>query len=100
MVASAYRPPSADASYYEALLDNLEQVVSISPFVLLADLNINYDWNSPLDNNPIHNLEVLFNLRQLITQHTRITPTSKTLLDIILTSNHNMHAKSGVRLFS
>ena len=33
---------------------------------------------------------VMFNLTQLVTKATRITPTSKTLFDVILTTNSNM----------
>ena len=54
----------------------------------MGDLNCDF-----FEKEPSHKFHVyvdMFNLNQLVNKATRITPTSKTLLDVILTTHSNM----------
>ena len=83
--------------YYNALLDWIDRAMSSSnSFLLLGDLNYNYDLSDTLDNNPINYIEQAFGLRQLVCEPTRVTHTTSTLLDVILTDNHESHIATGV----
>ena len=64
--------------------------------ILLGDLNYDYDINESLHKNPIHYIESLYEMTQLITEKTRVTECSETLLDVILTTNPELHRVSGV----
>ena len=96
VVSCIYRPPDSTVEYFDNLLDSLDNVVDSKHLVVMGDLNYNYDMHQPLDNNPVHYIEQVCNMRQLITEATRVTSTSSTLLDVILSNNHDMHVNSGV----
>ena len=53
--------------------------------ILLGDMNANY--LVPGDNKKLKSIFDLFGFKQIILKPTRITATSKTLIDIILTNN-------------
>ena len=65
--------------------------------IILGDLNFDYKLDDSLNKNPIYNLEDLFELKQLITEPTRVTDTSSSTIDVILTSMPESHSESGVR---
>ena len=97
LIACIYRPPSAPASYYNHIVDTLERASSFDKFmIVLGDTNYNYEFNEDLYHNPIFMLENMFMLKQLILSPTRVTMTSSSLLDIILSSNPDEHTESGV----
>ena len=96
VVSCMYRPPDSPVAYFDSILDSLDMVVDSKHLVVLGDLNHNYDLSQPLDTNPVHYLEQVCNMRQLITEQTRVTSDSSTLIDVILTKNHDMHVNSGV----
>ena len=50
-----------------------------------------------LSKNPVMYIESFFQLSQLVSQPTRVTTTSSTLLDIILTSMPESHVKTEVK---
>ena len=85
LVCSLYRPPSAGSMYYEALLDNITMVQSKDKEItILGDLNYDYKIDETLNTNPIFTLKT-FELKQLITDSTRVTVTSSSTIDLILT---------------
>ena len=95
--AKLYRPPSANDSYFNDILDMIEKAtVNGQDCILLGDLNYDYDINESLHKNPIHYIESLYEMTQLITEKTRVTECSETLLDVILTTNPKLHRVSGV----
>ena len=63
---------------------------------ILGDLNFNYQIDESLSTNPIHLIENLFQMSQIIEEPTRKTPTTSTLLDVILTSVPDRHTKTKV----
>ena len=62
--------------------------------ILLGDLNYDYDINESLHKNPIHYIESLYEMTQLITEKTRVTECSETLLDVIMTTNSGVVKKT------
>ena len=97
LLCSAYRPPSANVEYYEALLDSLScAFAEEKEVILLGDLNFNYKLDETLSKNPVHYIEQLYGMKQLITDPTRVTLTTSTTIDVILTSMSNNHVRSGV----
>ena len=64
--------------------------------ILLGDLNYDYVANESLHTNPVHYIEALYEMSQLITEKTRVTQSTESTLDIILTTNPGLHKRSGV----
>ena len=94
-----YRSPSENDSYFNDILDMIEKAtVNGQDCILLGDGDLNYDYdiNESLHKNPIHYIESLYGMTQLITDKTRVTECSETLLDVILTTNPELHRVCGV----
>jgi hypothetical protein len=92
-----YRPPSADANYYIEMLNQLDYIhANFEKVILMGDLNFNYKFDVSLSSNPVYNIECLYNMNQLITEPTRETVTTSTLIDVILSNVSESHIKSGV----
>ena len=64
--------------------------------IILGDLNFNYQIDESLSSNPIHLIENLFQMSQIIEEPMQKTPTMSTLLDVILTSVPDRHTKTKV----
>ena len=62
----------------------------------MGDLNYNYKIDETLRNNPIYLIEILFSMKQMIDKPTRVTQTTSSLIDILLSSNPDSHIKTGV----
>ena len=91
-----YRPPSASHDYYK-IVENIELASMLNKeIVMFGDLNFNYIIDESLSSNPIHLIETLFQMSQMISEPTRRTLTSSTLLDVILTSIPEKHSESRV----
>ena len=88
LIASLYRPPSSRSQIFNEIeilvkhLDNEEK-----EFVILGDLNCDLS-SRPLYQQSENLLQMidLYQLYQLIKEPTRITPTSKTLIDLVITN--------------
>ena len=98
IITAAYRPPSADVTVF----DELAKIIETADFedkeiILMGDLNCNL-----LTENPDHNVKQLnsiceiYQLQQLINSPTRITESSNTLIDIIITNMPSRIVTSGV----
>ena len=97
LLCSMYRPPSASHDYYDKMIENIELVSMLNKeIVIFGDLNFNYKLDEFLSSNPVHLIENLFQLSQIVTEPTRKTLTSSTLLDVILTSVPEKHLESRV----
>lgn len=93
-IGCAYRPPSADQTYFNYLLDQIEEIkLDCDDFILMGDLNYDY-VNRP--SCPVHTLESLFGMTQLVDKPTRVTQTSSSLIDVILSSVPNLHTNTEV----
>ena len=96
-VGVMYRPPSANAEYFSNMLDQLDHVHSeYDNVILLGDLNHNYVFGERLRANPLYQLEILNNMKQLVDVPTRETLNTSSLLDVIFTTNDQSHSTTGV----
>jgi hypothetical protein len=97
LLSCIYRPPNASVEILNAIIDTIEKASSEDKvLVLLGDMNIDYKITENLFENPIFKIESLFGLKQLIESPTRVTKSSSSLIDIILTSSPDEHTRSGV----
>ena len=80
LIYSVYRPPSASHEYFDKMVENFEIASSTNmQMIILGDLNFNYQIDESLSSNPIHLIENLFQMSQIIEKRTRKTPTTSTL---------------------
>jgi exonuclease III len=81
-IGSIYRPPSSTASYFEDILDDIENASQRHghELIILGDFNFNCLTS---DGTTVNILQNTFDLKQLITTPTRITLDSSTLIDHI-----------------
>ena len=92
-----YRPPSASQKYFDNIVENIELASSTNmQIIILGDLNFNYQIDESLSSNAIHLIANLFQMSQIIKELTRKTPTTSTLLDVILTPVPDRHTKTKV----
>lgn len=89
IVGNVYRPPSSNSQYVDNLLDVIEQAFQASENVILVG-DLNFDCLPPKISPEIANIESLFGMCQLVRSATRITPTSQTLLDVVLTNRKDL----------
>ena len=88
-IALFYRPPNSGFDPLDMLFSALCNIfVSSSPvFYLVGDFNINFlDVPTPLYHKLI-SVVSSFNLTQIVSEPTRVTPTSSTLIDLIFVSS-------------
>ena len=100
LIATCYRPPK-DADYYDRLESNILNSSSFfqQESYLLGDFNTNMftknNTSSTLYSH-LSNFMNMFNMRQIIKEPTRITNSSSSLLDLILTTDSDRITQSGV----
>ena len=88
VIGLVYRPPSGTIeTCLSKIREDLEDIQSNQncEITLMGDLNINYKNRNSASFKLFKEIERDFGLRQLITNPTRITTKSSTLIDIILT---------------
>ena len=97
-VLCCYRPPSSDNTFFtslEAIIAKLDS--SGNEIILMGDLNCNLLASNPNSNTRILNyIAELFQLHQLLKEPTRITESSRTLIDVIYTNNIKHIVDSGI----
>ena len=77
LISSIYRPPSARVDYYYGILDILDKAsLEDKDIILSADLNIDYIMDESLSSNPVHHIEILYDISQIVTKPTRVTDKS------------------------
>ena len=97
LLCSMYRPPSMGSDYYDTMLDSIELATLEDKMVILTgDLNFNYSNEKKMDVNPLYFIESANNLTQLVSDYTRVTPTSKSIIDVILSSHPESHLCTGI----
>ena len=92
IVCTVYKPPDTSIVCLDTdLSDTLVQALSLNkPIFILGDLNCNMlNVNDPAC-QALTSFCSSFNLSQLVTQPTRITETSETLIDVLLATNRNL----------
>ena len=97
MLGVVYRPPSSNNDYFNCVFNQIDLVHSLNEnIILMGDLNYNYKFDESISCNPLHQIEVLYNMRQLVTSPTRVTLTTSTLIDVLFTNDHTSHVMTGV----
>ena len=83
LIGTVYRPPNATVEYWQLIDQSLKKVLNTPHKCIVLG-----DFNSDFHHNPSpHLLYILFlnNLQQLVTSPTRITETTSSCIDLILT---------------
>ena len=102
VVLGIYRPPrSKGANYYQVLEEELNEITSwaiskCQTIIITGDLNLDRLKPNEREGKPLTDLEKVFELTCLIDQATRVTTTSSTLLDVILTNTPDLFKSAGV----
>ena len=98
LVSTWYRPPSSPANTFHAFENLIDKIdAEAKELYLLGDLNVDI-----LTTNISHNqltltsLLDIYGLSQMISDPTRVTPASRTLIDLCLTNAPEKIANSGV----
>ena len=97
LICSLYRPPSADSDYLDLIFNNIEYATSFNDNIIITgDLKIDYCNEKGPNFKWLKQLENTFNMEQLVYTPTRVTPSSSTIIDHILTSVPDLHIATGV----
>ena len=95
-ICCAYRPPhrGQDKEKVENLISHFKSSISKLPsnseIFILGDMNCDYSNNKNVLSSVIKNFCTSYHFQQLITEKTRVTETSSTLLDLVLTNSRHI----------
>ena len=96
VIGSLYRPQTEGVDYFDVLSEIVDGVINENKeVVLLGDLNCDFLKTNSFTNHMKCFME-MYNFMQIVNKATRITPTSKTLVDVILTTNSNICVDTSV----
>ena len=97
IVSTWYKPPNSPQDIFWQFGSLIDKVDSEQKdFYLLGDLNCNLHDGSNHNSSTLTNILDIYGLSQLISESTRITPTSSTLIDLCITSSPEKISKAGV----
>ena len=98
LVCTWYRPPSANVDLFDDYTKFLEKCDLMNKqLFILGDMNCDYFKYPPEPRTEkLKFLSSMYQLQRLISEPTRVTNTSATLIDLIFTNDSNNIAKSGV----
>ncbi|XP_028518360.1 uncharacterized protein LOC114576263, partial [Exaiptasia diaphana] len=101
LICCAYRAPDVNAKDFISSLSNSMSSIDLdkSDVVLLGDLNVNLLKNSKgckKDKQELLKFSRTYDFKQLIKEPTRITDTSRSLIDLIFVNNEHRITKSGI----
>ena len=99
IISTWYRPPNSPSELFgdfEAFVGRLD--TDGKEYYIMGDLNCNMlpTSSSNINTQTLLNITDIYNLKQLISKSTRITPSSSTLIDVIFASHPNNILCSGV----
>ena len=96
LIYNTYRPPQTPSTCFESLANSLTDILLLDLNVaILGDLNCNILAPDP-ETTSLQTFISTFNLQQLVKKPTRITETTKSLIDVILTTNTDIVSFSDV----
>lgn len=84
-----HSPSSSDAEFLEKLEECLECLEPDATFIMLGDFNIDLASKS-FYARKLDNLINSYGIYQLVDTYTRITPTSSTVIDLLITNNKEL----------
>ena len=83
-----HRPPQSDASFWQKLEGNIKPILYLNiPVLLVGAFNIDMMGNQC---TPLKNLLTRLNLKNVVGEPTRITPSSATCIDLLVTNRPNL----------
>jgi len=85
LICTVYRQPNSTMDFWNKLNICIEKAIEISPHIILVG-DINEDQLNP-SNHKLKDIMTLNNLRNIITNPTRVTSNSSTLIDITVLSS-------------
>ena len=95
LISTWYRPPNSSLELYKIFENVIDEIDRTNlEFYLLGDMNCNF-----LDQSKSNSLSSVFDvygLTQLLTEPTRITQTTKSLIDLCVTNTPDKISQSGV----
>ena len=97
LVTSIYRPPGKPVAYFhdiELLVRDIDNQIIES--IIMGDTNCNFMDKSNSDTKNLLKIMNTYNLKQVINDYTRVTGTTKTCIDHIMTNRPDCVFKSGV----
>ena len=95
LVGVAYRPPS-QSDFYDIFEQTCHQInTNKHEIIILGDFNADVKADSNLQRRLVE-FQTTFDLDQVIVEPTRITPKSRTIIDLILVSDPAKISQSGV----
>ena len=97
IIGTCYRPPKQD-NFLEEFENNLCKLRSDCAIIILGDFNICLQQKSSSLFKGYSNLLRMFGLKQILEEPTRITCTSKSLIDHICVTMRKKNVQSGVIL--
>ena len=90
MYCPVYRPPGTPINYFDTLADHLISSLSLGfDIIILGDLNCNVLRSCP-EATALLDFISSFNLSQLVYKPTKITETSQSIIDVIMSTNKSM----------
>ena len=96
LIYNTNRPPQTPSTCFESLANSLTDVLLLDlNVVILGDLNCNILAPDP-ETTSLQTFISTFNLQQLVKKPTRITETTESLIDVILTTNTDIVSLSDV----
>jgi len=98
LVATCYRPPNSTVSLFNEFEELVNKVDTGNwEFFLLGDINVDLMVDTTSANaGKLKHIFDIYGLDQLITEPTRITISSRSLIDLCITNTPTKVAKSGV----
>ena len=95
LVGAIFKPPDSDATIFTDSLGKMfdKLTTNETETILLGDFNFNYIVANTATMK-FKRLTSLFHLKQLITEPTRITENSRSLIDLFLTSRPELYVSS------
>ena len=90
LICNVYRPPGTPINCFDTLADHFINSLSLGfDIIILGDLNCNVLRSCP-EATALLDFISSFNLSQLVDKPTRITETSQSIIDVIMTTNKSM----------
>lgn len=98
LLGVCYRPPKQDVKDFFKSLENVlnSNVTIAQECIILGDFNVNVLTNKGNGVESVSNLCNTFNLKQLISDPTRVAKNSSTAIDLIFSSEPSMICANGV----
>ncbi|MCG7883380.1 MAG: hypothetical protein JAY96_17510 [Candidatus Thiodiazotropha endolucinida] len=94
LLSNIYRPPNTPVVFWQDLNITLEQALAITDnIVIVGDIN---EDQLNVNNRHLKDIQLLNNIKNIITDPTRVTATTSTLIDPVLLSQQIQPLDSGV----